>query len=145
MSTDDAKTVPGSCLCRKVTFEVTLPSRFCSHCHCDNCRRAHGTAFVTWAGFVDGRFRFTAGEERVVHYETETGATRSFCGNCGSTLLFSSPRWAGEVHVALSNLEGEIDRAPSAHVYVDHGAGWWQISDSLPRYGGETGMEKKAD
>ena len=145
MTTRDGQTVPGACLCRVVTFEVTLPSKFCSHCHCDNCRRAHGAAFVTWASFVAGRFRFTCGEENVVRYETETGATRSFCGKCGSTLFYESPRWAGEVHVVRSNIDGAIDREPTAHCYVDHGAEWWEITDSLPQYGGTTGMEPRKD
>ena len=36
--------VGGSCLCGAVRFEVTLPSKFCAHCHCGNCRKAHGAA-----------------------------------------------------------------------------------------------------
>jgi len=139
----DGTKVSGSCLCGTVTFEVTLPSKFCSHCHCNNCRRAHGAAFVTWAGFVAERFRLTGGEEQLVRYLTDTDATRSFCGRCGTTLLFESPRWHGEVHVARSNIDGQIDREPTAHCYVDHRADWWEITDNLQQYGGETGMEPK--
>jgi hypothetical protein len=134
----------GGCYCGAVRFEVTLPTRFCAHCHCDNCRGAHGAAFVTWAGYPDAQFRLTAGEDVLRRYETETGATRSFCGRCGTTLLYQSPRWAGEVHVARNNIEGDIDRLPGAHVYVDHGASWFEITDDLPRYGGKTGTEKKS-
>ncbi len=48
-----------------------------------------------------------------------------------------------EVHVALANLEGPIDRAPASHVYVDHKAAWWEIADSLPQHGGDSGTEPK--
>jgi hypothetical protein len=132
-------TVPGGCYCGRVRFEVTLPSRFCSHCHCDNCRRAHGAAFVTWAGIRREQFRIAAGEESLVRYRTETGATRSFCRHCGSTLLYEGPRWPGEIHVALSNIDAPIDRLPAEHVYVDHKAAWFEISDSLPQFGGTSG------
>ncbi len=134
--------VRGGCLCGSVKFELTLPSKFCSHCHCQNCRRAHGAAFVTYAGFRKEQLRLS-GEERLTRYVTKTGATRSFCSRCGSTLFYEGPRWAEEVHVALSNLSDAIDRAPDAHVYVDQRADWYEIHDSLPQYGGESGMEPK--
>jgi len=132
----------GSCLCGDVTFELRPPSRFCAHCHCPNCRRAHGAAFVTYAGFPREQVRIT-GEDRLVRYETETKATRSFCRRCGSTLFYEGPRWPGELHVALANVEDRIDRAPAAHVYVDHKAPWFEIHDSLAQYGGVTGSEAK--
>ena len=43
----------------------------------------------------------------------------------------------------LANLEGEIDRAPEAHLYVDDGAGWVRMEDGLPRFGGTTGLEPR--
>jgi hypothetical protein len=126
-----------------VQIEVTLPSIECTHCHCSNCRRAHGAAFVTFVGFPTDQFRVSSGDDRRVRYLTETGATRSFCSVCGSTLTYESPRWPGEVHVALANLEWPIDKSPGDHIYVDHKAPWWEIHDSLPQRGGETGLEPR--
>jgi hypothetical protein len=140
---EDARRFEGACLCGTVRFEVAPPTLFCGHCHCSTCRRAHGAAFVTWVGVPEKQFRFTAGEGDVARYATETGATRTFCRRCGSTLLYQGPRWAGEVHVARGNIPGAIDRDPGGHAYVDHRAAWWNIDDDLPRYGGETGVEPK--
>lgn len=139
--TTESKTVRGSCYCGEVRFEATLPSKFCAHCHCDNCRRAHGAAFVTWVGFRNEQFRIVSGETRLGRYRTETEATRSFCTTCGTTLFFSSPRWGGETHVALANIHDPIDREPSAHVYFDRHPPWVTINDDLKRYGGESGKE----
>ena len=133
----------GSCLCGAVEFEARLPSKFCSHCHCSNCRRAHGAAFVTWVGFPQEQVKTMTGADSLHHYLTDTKATRSFCSRCGSTLFFAAPRWPGEIHVARANIKGEIDRDPSSHFYVDHRASWWTIADSLPQYGGDTGAEPK--
>ena len=140
---DEKRTVPGACLCGAVRFEITLPTRFCAHCHCRNCRRAHGAAFVTWTGVPKEQFRFVEGEDLVTRYRTDTDATRTFCSRCGSTLMYAGPRWEDEVHVARANIDGEIDRQPGVHVYVDHGADWWSIDDDLPQYGGTTGTESK--
>jgi hypothetical protein len=126
-----------------VKFEATLPSLDSTHCHCSNCRRAHGAAFVTFVGFREDRFKVTDGEQALRHYRTDTGATRTFCTECGSTLTYQGPRWPGEVHVTLANLEWPIDRAPEGHIYVDHKAPWWEINDSLPQRGGESGTEPK--
>jgi len=136
-------TIEGGCLCGAVRFAVRGPSRFCAHCHCQNCRRAHGAAFVTWVGYPDAQLTLLYGADELARYRTDTDATRSFCRRCGSTLFYAGPRWPGEVHVALANIDGPIDRAPSAHVYVDHKAAWWRISDDLPQRGGPTGVEPK--
>ena len=139
------KIVGGSCYCGSIEFKITLPARFCAHCHCTNCRRAHGAAFVTWAGFKTEQVRITSGEDDLTRYETETGATRSFCRLCGSTLFYQGPRWSDEIHIARSNINEDIDQAPVAHVYVDNHASWCDITDSLPQYGGESGMEPKSE
>ncbi|MGE0145038.1 MAG: GFA family protein [Planctomycetota bacterium] len=133
--------IRGSCYCKAIRFSCTLPSRFVAHCHCNNCRRAHGAGFVTWAGFPDAQFAITDGEERLGHYRTETAATRSFCSTCGSMLFFRSPRWPGEVHVALGALDDPIDKLPTVHVYADRAPVWAPIADTLPRRGGESGTE----
>jgi len=125
-----------------VQFSVTFPTKFCCHCHCANCRRAHGAAFVTWAGFLESQFKLTAGAEALVRFNTPTGATRSFCRICGTTLFYQSPRWAGEIHIALANLKGDIDRPPEAHVYFDERVPWIEMSDSLTRIGQTSDSDK---
>lgn len=135
--------VTGSCLCGAVQFSCRLPSLFCAHCHCNNCRRAHGAAFVTWVGFPEDKVEVTAGQELLEAFQTDTQATRSFCKTCGSTLFYRGPRWENELHVVRANLHGELDREPGAEVYVDHKASWWQILGSLPLRGGETGVEPR--
>ena len=126
-------TVPGRCLCGAVAFECTLPSKWVAHCHCSLCRRAHGAAFVTWAGFEQSRFRCTAGEQQLRWYRSTPEAERGFCAHCGSTLLFRSSRWPGEIHVAVANLDAPLDRAPQAHVYWNSHVDWYVPADELPK------------
>ena len=114
----------GSCLCGAVGFEVTLPTKWCAHCHCSMCRRAHGAGFVTWVGVRAGQFRITAGESQIHRYRSSNEAVRSFCSSCGSTLLFESQRWPGEVHIVLANFTTPIDRDPEGHAYADDRVSW---------------------
>lgn len=141
MTEPDARIVRGSCLCGAVQLEITLPTKWCAHCHCSKCRRAHGAAFVTWVGVHEERFRVLGGEDVLVHFASSPQARRSFCGHCGTSLLFRSERWPGEVHVVRVALEGELDREPAAHVFFDDRARWIDAAEELPRYGGPTGTE----
>ncbi len=130
-----------TCLCGGLQFELTLPTKWVSHCHCHNCRRAHGAAFVTWAGFLESSVRCIRGTNKLVRYDTDVQSQRVFCKSCGSTLLFSGERWPGEIHVAVGTIDGELDREPSVHAYADRAPAWCPITDTLPRFGGESGTE----
>ena len=135
--------VSGGCLCGAVRFEIELPTLFCAHCHCSMCRKAHGAGFVTWIGVPYERFRITAGEDALRRYDSSEHGWRRFCGNCGSSMLCESSKHPDHLDVALGSLDGEIDRTPSLHVYVDDRAGFVSIEDGLPKLGGKTGMEPR--
>ncbi len=133
--------IRGSCLCGALTFEVTPPLKFCAHCHCSMCRRAHGAPMVTWVGVTDERFRITAGEEHRTEFSSSPEARRGFCARCGSSLFFQSSRWPGEIHIAAANLENLAGMSPMAHVFYSDRADWFEPGDELPRCGGATGVE----
>ena len=119
-------TAKGSCFCGAVQFSIDLPTLWCAHCHCTMCRRAHGAGFVTWVGVPRSSFHLVAGDEVLTRFKSSAKATRSFCSRCGSTLLFESERWPGEVHVVLANFDTPIDREPAANVYWSDRVAWAQ-------------------
>jgi hypothetical protein len=133
--------VRGRCYCGRVEYEADLPSLWVGHCHCENCRRAHGAGFVTYAGFSATGVRFTAGEAELTDFHTETQAVRRFCRYCGSTISFQAPRWEGEVHLVVANLLDPLDKLPGGHAYSDRAPDWCPVTDALKRYGGPTGTE----
>ena len=137
----DSERVAGACLCGAVRFEIELPTLFCAHCHCSMCRRAHGAGFVTWCGVPRARFHLLAGAAQLVRYGSSEHATRSFCGICGSSLLFESTQRPDDLDTVLANLQAPIDRAPEFHVHYSDHADWVQLADALPRLGGPTGLE----
>ena len=112
------------CMCGRVRIGVRFPSRFCAHCHCESCRRAHGAAFVTWAGFPSSQVRVTEGAEDLVTHESSPQTYRRFCGKCGTKLFFESTRWAGEMHVVLAAFDEPVDRAPSGHAFYEEHVSW---------------------
>lgn len=137
----DASPLTGGCLCGAIRFRVAPPTKWCAHCHCSLCRRAHGAAFVTWFGAARDRFTLISGEDVLSWYRSTPGARRGFCSRCGSTLFFEGDRWPDEVHVALAHMDGPIDRRPSAHVFCDSRVEWGEPDGGLPRLGGPSGNQ----
>jgi hypothetical protein len=125
----------GRCLCGDIQFSVQLPSKWVAHCHCTLCRRSSGAAFVTWVGLEEAHCQIADPSSRLRWYRSSAGGERGFCSHCGSTLFFRSPRWPGELHVTRANFDGEVDRAPQAHVFWDTRAPWVHLdeADGLPR------------
>jgi len=115
---------PGRCHCGAVRFVATMPTRFVAHCHCESCRRAHGAAFVTWAGFPSAQVRIVEGGEHVAAHESSPGTRRSFCRVCGTKLFFESTRWPGETHVTLAAFDEPVDREPQGHAFYAEHAAW---------------------
>jgi hypothetical protein len=142
--TEGANVSVGSCLCRAVSFTVELPSKWCAHCHCHDCRRSHAAAFVTWFCVPPERCTVRSGAEHLVWHPSSAAARRAFCARCGTKLFFEGDRWPGERHVALAVMDDPIDRAPEANAYWDRHVPWLEDVGNLPRYGGPNGNEPGA-
>jgi len=124
----------GACLCGALRFRIAAPTKWCAHCHCGLCQRAHGAAFVTWVGVDAEQLEILAGDT-LTWFASTPAARRGFCSRCGSSLLFESSRWPGEVHVVRAALTGEIDRLPSGHAFASSAVSWYHCDDGLPRTG----------
>ncbi len=124
--------IKGRCLCGKVRYEVTGPLFDADHCHCSMCRRQHGAAFATYAGFNPGDFIWIAGEDLIKVYETSLGGGWCFCSECGSTLAGTDK---GKITtVTLGTVEGDPGIKPESHIFVGSKAQWHEINDDLPQF-----------
>ncbi|MDT8320382.1 MAG: GFA family protein [Xanthomonadales bacterium] len=126
--------VRGGCLCGAVRFEADLPSKWCAHCHCSMCRKAHGAGYVTWVGFHSAHFRLVAGDQHLRWYQSSPGARRGFCKTCGSSMFFEENRNPGETCITLTNIDDPIDRAPEMHAHYDNHVDWIPVDDALSAF-----------
>jgi len=80
-------------------------------------------------------FRWLCGEEMLKNYTAANGTVRTFCNNCGSSLMFFSPgEDADLVEIALGCFDDDVPIKPDAHIYLGSGAKWAVPEDDLPRY-----------
>ncbi len=125
----------GSCLCNAIRFEVDEFEPQTGNCHCSMCRKFHGAAYATLAEARRENFRWIDGEELIKGYTAGNGTTRSFCSNCGSSLMFASPNADPDlVEISLGCFDDEVPIRPDAHIYVASGAKWVHPEDNLPQY-----------
>ncbi|QEX21663.1 aldehyde-activating protein [Hypericibacter adhaerens] len=120
----------GGCLCGAVRYRVEGAPNWSAHCHCNDCRRASGAPFVTYAGFPPARFRWIKGQP--VRFNSSPGVFRSFCGRCGSPLTYEGERWPDEIHIHLGTLDHPEAIQPQGHVYTAHKLPWLKLADGLP-------------
>lgn len=131
------QTIPGSCLCGAVRFEVELPFLRANHCHCSRCRKHSGAT-----GCIQGRvrreqFRLLQGEAQIRTYGAGMGAVKAFCIHCGSSLFGGSWPHGPQVSIRLGALDGDPGLRPEFHTHVESVAVWHEIRDDLPRYRGD--------
>ncbi|MBD0317263.1 MAG: GFA family protein [Thermoleophilia bacterium] len=130
-----ADVVAGSCLCGGVRFEVTLPFRRASHCHCSRCRKHSGTAMSTQGRVARERFRLLRGEELLLVFRPEGGAAKAFCSLCGSSLFGGTWPDGPEVSVRFGALDGDPGIRPGYHSFVASKASWDELpDDGLPGF-----------
>ena len=124
----------GSCLCRKVRFEIRGELGSIVYCHCESCRKAQGTAFVVNAPVAEEDFVLTSGTELVAKYESSPGKYRCFCRNCGSPVYSYRASIPSTVRVRLGTLDGDPGLRPVLHSWVGEKAPWFEITDGLPQF-----------
>ena len=131
-------TIDGSCLCGGVRFEVDLPFRRASHCHCSVCRKHSGAFGLTQGRIAREQFRLLAGEELLRVFEPADGTARKvFCATCGSSLFGGLWPDGDEVSIRLGALDGDPEIRPQYHSFVDSRAAWDVLpDDGVPRYPG---------
>jgi hypothetical protein len=123
----------GRCYCGVVTYELDGELGPLVNCHCRNCRRVHGAAFVTVSLVRRAGLRFTSGADAVREYRNPEGA-RYFCGRCGGR-LFNRPMSTDELVVLMiASLDSEPEQKPVMHVNVESKAPWYDILDDLPQH-----------
>jgi hypothetical protein len=124
----------GGCLCGGVRYRIggKLGPAIC--CHCNECRRASGSAFAANAPVRLRYFEIATGAELIREYESSPGKFRAFCGRCGSPLYSRTLADPETRRIRLGTLDADPERRPLAHFWVSEKAPWHEIRDALPQY-----------
>jgi hypothetical protein len=124
----------GSCLCGQVRYEYSGEIGELAMCHCSQCRKAQGTAFVTNAPIDAAKFAITSGAELLKEFRASANKARVFCSNCGSPLYSALDELPRVKRLRLGTLE-TLDKAPPMyHIYYGSKAPWDMTEDTHPKF-----------
>ena len=76
------ETFHGTCLCRRVRFDVRDPEEM-SACHCTRCQRWSGGTSSWSVEVEEPNSEVRAGQELIEHFTEEGFTGVAFCSNCG--------------------------------------------------------------
>jgi hypothetical protein len=124
----------GSCLCGGIRFRIEAELAPIELCHCQQCRKAQGTAFAANSPIQSNAFVLVSGDALLAQYESSPGKTRAFCKRCGSPIFSSRTSVPGVLRLRVGLVDGSLAAQPVAHAYVASRCNWWPITDSLPQY-----------
>jgi hypothetical protein len=127
--------LPGSCACGAVRFEISEPLVTAFYCHCTRCQKRTGTAAAPAAVAAPGSVNVTAGEDRLRDWAPPGGFAKSYCVDCGSHLFARDPE-SGEIRaVRMSAFDADPGVRPEYRQFVAYAAAWEPIpDDGLPRF-----------
>ncbi len=126
----------GGCLCGAVRYEVAGPLRDVVVCHCHECQRWHGRACAATAAWRrDVRLDEQRGLRWIASPQSDAGARRGFCGDCGSSLFWEAPG-RETISIAAGTLDATHGLRTVAHIYVDQAGDYEPLTDDLPRHPG---------
>ena len=124
----------GSCLCKRVTFEVVGSIDHSRYCHCENCRKFSGTAQAAWGLASASAFTVAPSNPEVTRFDAGSGGLRVFCTSCGSPLWFEPAGMPEFVGIALGAIDDGEVTPPSVHLWTRSSPDWESINDDLPQF-----------
>ena len=140
--------IAGSCLCGGVRFELEKVVGPFELCHCRRCRKVSGSAFLAGVYVRSADFRLLSGKDLISIYEAPILRNPppyrvSFCSRCSSPVPNTEPNseWC-EIPAGL--LDDDPELKPDKHIFVEHKAPWFEITDQLPQYDLPTLMELRS-
>src|SRR5436305_14049739 len=93
-----------------------------ANCHCENCRRAAGAQAVAWITVKHSDFQFE--NEQPHQYKTDTGAVRTFCPSCGTSLTYEITSRPDDIDITTGSLDHPENFAPTKDVFPEERLPW---------------------
>jgi hypothetical protein len=105
----------GWCFCEAIKAEMTGEPFWICFDHDDDCRRAIGSPLTAWIGYRPAQVRCVHGHPKT--FSKTKGVTRSFRGDCGTSVSYSDQGLPDELYVSIGFM-GTPERFPQqAQVY----------------------------
>lgn len=117
----------GRCQCGALRYRVTAPPLMLYACHCANCQKQTGSAFVLSATIAESALEFTRGKPARVEWTSDAGNRRYglYCGDCGSRITNGQDS-SGIFSLRAGTLDDTSWVRPAGHIWMRSAQGWFR-------------------
>jgi hypothetical protein len=126
--------IDGGCACGEVRYRLTSEPLFVHCCHCLNCQRQTGSAFVINLLIEADRVELLAGEPEPVPVPRGSKKQRIWrCPTCQIALFsqYTTPRFR---FVRAGTLDDPSAVAPDVHIYTRSKVPWVELPEGVPAF-----------
>jgi hypothetical protein len=125
----------GRCACGAVRYRLASEPLFVHCCHCLNCQRQTGSAFVINLLIEADRVELLGVAPEPVEVPRDDGSTQRIfrCPTC-QVAIFSEYGRPEVRFVRGGTLDRPGDVTPDVHIYTRSKVGWLQLPDSTPAF-----------
>jgi hypothetical protein len=124
----------GGCACGAVRYRLMSDPLFVHCCHCLNCQRQTGSAFVINILIEADRVELLAGEPQVVAVPRTRGTQKIWrCPTC-QIALFSRYTSPGVHFVRAGTLDDPAAVSPDVHIFTRSKLPWVELPESVPAF-----------
>jgi hypothetical protein len=130
------ETFEGGCACGRARYRLASKPMFVNCCHCRDCQRQTGSAFVINAVIETNRVEMLSGETKAVPAPTDSGRPHVIhrCPHC-ETALWSFYDGRQELsYVRVGALDDPSAHPPDAHIYTRSKLPWVALPTDVPAF-----------
>jgi hypothetical protein len=126
----------GGCACGAVRYRLESAPMFVHCCHCRDCQRQTGSAFVLNALIETDRITLLAGEPEPVPVPTDSGRPHDIyrCPHCQVALWSDYGRRPYLRFVRTGTLDEPSALAPDVHIYTRSKLPWVALPADVPAF-----------
>jgi len=128
----------GGCACGAIRYECSAETIMMLKCHCRDCQRVTGSAFVAGLLLPASAFRLAKGQLAYHFTPSMAGGKhrRGFCPECGSRITGGeNDRQPSEyVGVTAGSLDDPSWFRPQMDFFVSDARPWDQMDSAIPKF-----------
>ena len=126
----------GGCACGAVRYRLRSGPMFVNCCHCSDCQRQVGSAFVINAIIETDRIEILSGETAATTLPTDSGRPHDVhrCTVCGTALWSDYGRRKVMSFLRATTLDDRDALSPDAHIFTRSKLPWVNLPPDVPAF-----------
>ena len=131
-----SEALDGGCACGRLRYRMQSAPMFVHCCHCKECQRQTGTAFVLNALIETDRVELQSGDPRPSAMPTDSGKPHTVyrCAACGTAVWSEYGGLARLRFVRVGTLDDPRSLPPDVHIYTRSKLPWIALPAGVPSF-----------